>query len=122
MAGCWRLSALPFDAWKTAKQVYGVEGLKILLDKFRSQGVSAFYQGGVAWSMSSIVSHYPWYVSNNYLEHYLPGHSFREEPLRALVRSAGIGFVSQLFSDCASNWLRVIKTYKQTTTDYISYR
>lgn len=30
LAGCWRLSTLPVDAWKTSKQVYGKDGLKML--------------------------------------------------------------------------------------------
>lgn len=34
MAGCWRLSTLPIDAWKTSKQVHGPDGLKMLLHKF----------------------------------------------------------------------------------------
>lgn len=31
MAGLWRLSTLPVDAWKTSKQVYGANGLSLLL-------------------------------------------------------------------------------------------
>ena len=34
MAGLWRLTTLPIDAWKTSKQVHGVEGLKHLLGKY----------------------------------------------------------------------------------------
>ncbi len=31
MAGLWRISTLPIDAWKTSKQVHGEQGLKMLL-------------------------------------------------------------------------------------------
>jgi hypothetical protein len=31
LAGFWRLSTLPIDAWKTSKQVHGENGLKMLL-------------------------------------------------------------------------------------------
>lgn len=35
LAGFWRLSTLPIDAWKTSKQVYGGTGLQVLLNKFK---------------------------------------------------------------------------------------
>lgn len=31
LAGLWRLTTLPIDAWKTAKQVHGKNGFKILM-------------------------------------------------------------------------------------------
>jgi len=31
LAGLWRLSTLPIDAWKTSKQVHGEKGLSMLL-------------------------------------------------------------------------------------------
>lgn len=67
MAGLWRFSTLPVDAWKTAKQVYGSGGLDVIFNKFKINGISAFYQGGVASALATMVGHYPWYVTNNYL-------------------------------------------------------
>jgi len=67
LAGFWRLSTLPVDAWKTSKQVYGSGGLQVLLGKFKTYGISAFYQGGVASALATMVGHYPWFVTNNYL-------------------------------------------------------
>ena len=76
LAGFWRLSTLPVDAWKTSKQVYGADGLKMLFNKFRVNGISTFYQGGVASALATMVGHYPWFVTNNYLEHYLGKYSY----------------------------------------------
>lgn len=67
LAGCWRLITLPVDAWKTSKQVYGKDGLKLLIQKFKANGISAFYQGGIASAVATVVGHYPWFVTNNYL-------------------------------------------------------
>lgn len=67
LAGLWRLSTLPVDAWKTAKQVHGHGGLNIVLNKFKAHGVSAFYHGGVASALATMVGHYPWFLTNNYL-------------------------------------------------------
>jgi hypothetical protein len=78
LAGFWRLSTLPVDAWKTSKQVYGDGGLKILITKYKQQGIPAFYQGGIASALATMAGHYPWFVTNNYLEHYLPRYSYKD--------------------------------------------
>lgn len=122
LAGLWRLSTLPVDAWKTSKQVHGQKGLSMLLQKFKASGIKAFYQGGIASASATIVGHYPWFVTNNYLDYYLPKYSFKEEKLKALLRGALIGFCSTVVSDTISNSIRVIKTVKQTAEKSITYK
>ena len=78
LAGFWRLSTLPIDAWKTSKQVHGSDGLKMLIHKYQNFGLKTFYQGGIASAVATTVGHYPWFLTNNYLEHYLPKYHFRE--------------------------------------------
>ena len=122
MAGLWRLITLPVDAWKTSKQVYGVGGLQVILGKYKAHGISAFYQGGVASALATMVGHYPWFVTNNYLQHYLPRYSYKDEFLKAILRSAGIGLVCTVVSDCISNSIRVVKTFKQTAKEQLTYK
>ena len=122
LAGTWRLTTLPVDAWKTSKQVYGNDGLNMLLSKFKLNGVSAFYQGGVASALATIVGHYPWFLTNNYLEAYLPKYSYKEDFTKAILRSAFIGFWCTLVSDSISNSIRVVKTFKQTSQERLSYK
>lgn len=76
-AGCWRMLTLPIDAWKTSKQVYGAEGLKVLFQKYKVNGVSTFYQGAIASATATFVGHYPWFTTYNYLDVYLPKVSFK---------------------------------------------
>jgi len=76
LAGLWRIMTLPVDAWKTSKQVYGANGLNILKSKYKAQGIPAFYQGGVASALATMAGHYPWFVTNNYLEYYLQRYSY----------------------------------------------
>lgn len=114
-AGLWRMLTLPVDAWKTSKQVYGSEGLKVLFQKFKVNGVSAFYQGAIASATATMVGHYPWFTTYNYLDAYIPKVSFKEDKLKALVRGASMGFVCSLVSDTVSNSIRVVKTVKQTS-------
>jgi hypothetical protein len=122
MAGAWRISTLPVDAWKTSKQVYGTEGLQILLSKHKVHGISAFYQGGVASALATVVGHYPWFLTNNYLEHYLPRYSYSTDFGMAILRSAGIGLCCTVVSDCLSNSIRVVKTFKQTAQERLTYQ
>ena len=68
LAGLWRLAFIPLDTWKTSKQVHGKDGLQLLLQKSRTYGKSAFYQGGLAEVLSTTGSHYSWFVVHNYLE------------------------------------------------------
>jgi hypothetical protein len=110
------------DAWKTTKQVYGPDGFNILIGKFKANGISTFYQGGVASALATMAGHYPWFVTNNYLEHYLPKYSYNTDFAMAIIRSAGIGFMATVVSDCLSNSIRVLKTFKQTAKEQITYK
>lgn len=116
LAGLWRLSTLPIDAWKTSKQVYGSDGLKKLLEKYNKNGIRTFYQGGIASASATMAGHYPWFLTNNYLDFYIPKYDWKTERPKAIVRGAFIGFCCTLVSDTISNSIRVMKTMKQTST------
>jgi hypothetical protein len=94
----------------------------MLLEKYRAHGIKAYYQGGVASATATMVGHYPWFVTNNYLDYYIPKYSFKDNKLKALLRGALIGFVCTLVSDTISNSIRVLKTMKQTSVKHITYR
>ena len=106
---------MPVDAWKTSKQVYGNDGLKVLIQKFRVNGISAFYQGALASVTATFAGHFPWFATYNYLDVYLPKVTFKEDRLKALIRGATMGFICSLVSDTVSNSIRVVKTVKQTS-------
>jgi hypothetical protein len=121
IAGLWRTLVLPINTWKTSKQVHGKDGLKILLGKTKTYGISSFYQGGMAEVFSTSITHYSWFVIHNYLENWLPKYSYKNELSNAIIRSALIGFLSTLVSDCLVNSLRVVKTFKQAAQEKLSY-
>jgi hypothetical protein len=115
LAGIWRLTTLPIDAWKTSKQVHGQNGFILLFKKYRQNGIKTFYQGGIASATATMVGHYPWFVTNNYLDFYITKYNFKTETLKALLRGALIGFCCTMVSDTISNSIRVLKTIKQTS-------
>jgi len=122
MAGMWRLTTTPIDTWKTTKQVHGERGIEVLKGKMRTMGPIALYQGAFAASLATVVGHYPWYLTFNYMNEYLPKYSYKDDLGRAIVRNAAIGLTATSISDTISNGVRVIKTYKQTHDTPITYR
>lgn len=64
------------------------------------------------------MGHYPWFATFNYLQEAIP----KQETLPLqLARNAVIGFAASAMSDTVSNSVRVIKTYRQTHTERVSY-
>jgi hypothetical protein len=122
LAGIWRLTTLPIDAWKTSKQVHGEKGLQMLMEKYKINGLKTFYQGGIASASATMVGHYPWFLTNNYLDFYIPKYSFKDNKLKAILRGAFIGFCCTMVSDTVSNSIRVVKTVKQTSDKQLTYK
>lgn len=117
-AALFRIFLMPIDTVKTTMQVEGKDGLKKLTAKFRTNGIPTFYQGALAASSATFVGHYPWFATNNFLEEQLPK---TDEFFGKLARRAFIGFCSSAVSDTCSNSIRVVKVFKQASTEYISY-
>lgn len=118
-AAIFRIFLMPIDTVKTTMQVEGKDGLSKLMTKFRANGPSTFYQGSMAATAATFVGHYPWFATYNYLNATLP--KYNDEPLKKLGRNAGIGFCCSAISDTCSNSIRVLKVYRQSSTEKISY-
>lgn len=114
MAAAWRVAIMPIDVMKTVSQCDGKAGYaKLLVRVFREGQVGLLYTGAAALFLATLLGHYPWFLTFNYLTlawPEVPGSS----RLQGLVRIAVIGFLSSAASDVASNPLRVIKVSKQS--------
>jgi Mitochondrial carrier protein len=115
-AGAWRIFLMPIDTCKTTLQVEGSTGLQTLIDRVSQQGPGPLYRGAVAQAAATAAGHFPWFVTYNGLNEYLPAVSSTDDLLASLLRSAFLGFCASSVSDCVSNSLRVVKTTKQTAT------
>merc|ERR550534_468639 len=102
---------------KTTLQVEGSRAVEILLAKVKNRGFSSLFDGALATSSATLLGHFPWFATHNYLNSKLP---LPRSKLGLLVRNALIGFICGLTADFFSNGMRVIKTIKQTSGD-ISY-
>ena len=117
-AAIWRGVIMPIDTCKTSMQVNGSDGLKILSNKINKNGYRVLYNGVLASSTSTLVGHFPWFYTYNYLNEIIPK---KEAGIEKMTRSAIIGFASSSISDVCSNTFRVIKTNRQTSAENISY-
>merc|ERR1712060_905291 len=108
----------PIDTLKTTLQVQGAEGMAILSQRIAAQGVGTLYTGALATSFATLVGHYPWFVTYNFLQSRVP--EAKASPWKQL-RSALIGLICSFNSDVISNSVRVVKTAHQTAAEEGSY-
>jgi len=144
LAGCWRIGLMPIDTVKTSLQVNGASGWDIVKDRINTKGITTLYSGALAASAATIVGHYPWFLTYNYLSEWLltptelvsmaassdPSASTSQLVIFiagldsrtiTLLRSAFIGLTASSISDICSNSLRVLKTTRQTDKELVSY-
>lgn len=117
-AAAWRVNLMPIDATKTIMQVEGKDGFKMLVRKVRANGFGVLYHGSLAAFSATLVGHFPWFATFNFLNARIPK---PEDTVHKLGRNAAIGFVSSVVSDTCSNSVRVVKTYKQTKAEPVTY-
>eukprot|EP01059_Diplonema_ambulator_P019997 TRINITY_DN33686_c0_g1_i1.p1 TRINITY_DN33686_c0_g1~~TRINITY_DN33686_c0_g1_i1.p1 ORF type:complete len:484 (+),score=136.99 TRINITY_DN33686_c0_g1_i1:66-1454(+) len=117
-AASWRIFLTPLDTVKTIMQVEGADGLAKLRAKVKVSGPIVFYHGALGASAATFAGHYPWFATYNTLDAKIP---VPQELPYKLARNASIGFCASAVSDTVSNSLRVLKTYRQTSTEAISY-
>ena len=118
-AGMFRITLMPIDTTKTIMQVEGKDGLKILINKLKVGGIPVLFHGSVATSTATMVGHYPWFLTYNYLDNYLKK---SDDKVNNLLRNAFIGFTASIVSDSLSNSLRVVKTTKQSYSTPVNYK
>jgi len=120
-ASLWRITLTPVDTYKTSLQVVGEGAIEQIDAKVKAGGVGVLYQGALANAAASFAGNYPWYLTFNSLNEYMP--LAPDGDLRAkLLRTALLGISAACVSDCISNGIRVLKTTRQTSAEDISYR
>ena len=122
-ASLFRIISTPIDTCKTVLQVEGKSGLRKLGTKFTNsggfpKGLPIMWYGALGSASATFVGHYPWFFTYNYLQEKIPQ---RETVLGELSKNAFIGFSASAVSDTCSNSIRVLKTYRQTHAEKVSY-
>ena len=70
VVGFIRILLMPVDTCKTVLQIDSKEGFRMLIRKVRSGKIGVLYQGSLAMALSSMIGHYPWYVTHALPERY----------------------------------------------------
>jgi len=117
----WRILITPLDTLKTTLQVDGAAAYKQLGDKVKREGPVVLYQGALANAVASFVGSYPWFFAFNLAMRWLPAAPVGDL-LFKLVRSAVAGVIASFVSDVFSNFIRVLKTTRQTSPVTITYK
>ncbi|CAE6971920.1 unnamed protein product [Symbiodinium natans] len=107
-----KILLMPLDAWQTAKQVNGQQGLALLMVEAKSRPLS-LWRGTAGCLTGTWIAHYAWCFTNNWLHDTLPVSAFgnsemaRQDMLfvaaRAVItlcRGASIGFAANVAGDC----------------------
>mmetsp|Transcript_12567 Transcript_12567/g.19367 ORF Transcript_12567/g.19367 Transcript_12567/m.19367 type:complete len:292 (+) Transcript_12567:123-998(+) len=115
-AAAFRIFLMPVDTVKTTMQVTGK--FSNVVSKVKVEGVPALYHGSLAAASATFVGHYPWFFTYNLLSEKIPK---QDDPLKELGRRAILGFCSSAVSDTCSNSIRVIKVYKQSSEEALTY-
>jgi len=115
-AASFRIVLMPIDTVKTTMQVTGK--FSNVVSKVKASGPGVLYHGSLASASATFVGHYPWFFTYNFLSEKLPK---QDTQLGELGRRAIMGFCSSAISDTCSNSIRVVKVYKQSSADVISY-
>lgn len=72
VAGLWRIILMPIDTFKTVSQVQGKSGVVDLQQRISDQGISVLYSGSIATAAATLVGHFPWFFTYNFLSDNLP--------------------------------------------------
>ena len=121
VASVFRFALTPIDTLKSTAQVAGAEGVKAILDE---PSLGRLYRGGLGNSAASIIGYYPFFLTYNYLTTLIPeeARTIEGEGLFAfLAYRAAVGVASSATSDCFSNLVRVLKTYRQTDVEDVGW-
>jgi hypothetical protein len=117
----WRIGITPLDTLKTTMQVEGAKAVDQLAAKVKTDGITVLYQGALANAAASFVGSYPWFFTFNLAMKMLPPAPAGDLFFK-LLRSAVSGIIASFVSDVFSNFLRVLKTTRQTAATTIGYR
>ena len=117
-ATCWRVMLMPLDTLKLMMQVEGADGLAKLRGKLRTGGATVLFHGSSGLVTSCFFGHYFWYGTFNALDARSPQYA---DLLPTLARNAAVGFCASAVADTATNSIRVLKTYRQTSATPVTY-
>lgn len=128
-----RLNLMPFDNVTNIYQVHGKNGLDIVKNKFINHGYKIFYTGTGAYFLNNFIGNMIWFsvfdimngllfTNGIYKERNKERNNYNDDYDKYKdFKNLCIGFTCSATTDLITNPLRVIKTYRQSDENNISY-
>lgn len=125
-----RFNLMPFDNVTNIYQVHGKNGLDILKKKYKNNGFKIFYTGTAVYFLNNFIGNMIWFsvfdimnsllfLNGVYKERNNERNKYKDEYKD--IKNLCIGFTCSATTDLITNPLRVIKTYRQSDENNISY-
>lgn len=112
----WKVSLMPFDTLGNSYQVNGKDTLEIVKNKIKVNGLKTLYDGTTVYGAITLINCSIWLYIYNNLNLKL------DYEMNKDLRNGIIGFSATIISDLVINPLRIVKTYKQSSKEAISYK
>lgn len=112
---------MPLDVYGNIYQVHGKDGKQIIKNNLNSNklnNIKFLYRGTLAYGLLSYLSTSLWLSSYNILDTKIEKYNNEKQNI---CRNALIGFSANILSDILVNPIRIIKTYKQSHKNNITY-
>tara|TARA_B110001469_G_scaffold125273_1_gene140387 strand:+ start:5622 stop:6386 length:765 start_codon:yes stop_codon:yes gene_type:complete len=109
-----KVSFIPLDTISNLYQVQGKKAKDIIKKQYKNENYF-FYRGTMAYMILSGVGSSAWLYTYSYLNN-IELHKNKN------INNALIGVSASIMSDIVVNPIRILKTYKQSSSDYISYK
>lgn len=71
-AALFRIGITPIDTVKTTLQVEGAAGMALLSKRIENNGLMTLYSGALGSSFATLVGHYPWFLTYDFLQSRVP--------------------------------------------------
>lgn len=117
-AALWKIFLMPINTLQTMKQVEGNTGFNTLRLKVNTYGLPVLYHGSSVEFVTTFSGHLFWFGTYNTLDQNISKPT--DSKLR-ILRHGGMGIISSMVTDCSINWIRVLKTFRQSHKEPISY-
>ena len=120
-ATLWRITLMPLDTLKSILQVEGAGGMALLRSKLSASGPAVLYHGASGLITSAFLGHYFWYGTFNAADAWMPVPTSASGMPMTFARNATVGFMASAVADTLTNSVRVLKTFRQTSSTPVSY-
>ena len=113
-----KFKLMPLDTYTNMCQVRGEEGILVMRKKIAENGLGVLYNGSTAYFLSNFIGNTSWFFTMDYLNKiYYQPYQKKTDTKKNII----IGFASSAVSDLITNPIRILKTYKQSNKEDISY-